>query len=93
MCCFISQRSLHGPLTSLFDAKTHERFIFLNVFFLLRQVKQAVIWALQAGYRHIDCAAIYDNEAEIGEALQETVGPGKVKPHGPVCPVECGHTQ
>lgn len=43
------------------------------------QVKQAVIWALEAGYRHIDCAAIYGNEAEIGEALQETLGPGKVK--------------
>lgn len=59
-------------------------FCFLNVFFPLRQVKQAVIWALQAGYRHIDCAAIYDNEAEIGEALYETVGPGKVKAHGRV---------
>lgn len=47
-------------------------------FFPLHQVKQAVIWALQAGYRHIDCAAIYGNEAEIGEALHETVGPGKV---------------
>uniref|UniRef100_A0A668ACC0 alcohol dehydrogenase (NADP(+)) n=1 Tax=Myripristis murdjan TaxID=586833 RepID=A0A668ACC0_9TELE len=41
------------------------------------KVKQAVIWALQAGYRHIDCAAIYGNEVEIGEALQETLGPGK----------------
>lgn len=45
------------------------------------QVKQAVIWALQAGYRHIDCAAIYGNEVEIGEALQETLGPDKVSQH------------
>eukprot|EP00064_Thunnus_orientalis_P002542 superscaffoldBa00000190_g2549 len=41
------------------------------------KVKQAVIWALQSGYRHIDCAAIYGNEVEIGEALQETLGPDK----------------
>ncbi|KAJ3599813.1 hypothetical protein NHX12_033767 [Muraenolepis orangiensis] len=41
------------------------------------KVKQAVVWALQAGYRHIDCAAIYGNEVEIGEALQETLGSGK----------------
>ena len=42
------------------------------------QVKQAVSWALEAGYRHIDCAAIYGNEAEVGEALQEMLGPDKV---------------
>uniref|UniRef100_A0AAQ5ZLY7 NADP-dependent oxidoreductase domain-containing protein n=1 Tax=Amphiprion ocellaris TaxID=80972 RepID=A0AAQ5ZLY7_AMPOC len=41
------------------------------------KVKQAVVWALEAGYRHIDCAAIYGNEVEIGEALQETLGPSK----------------
>lgn len=55
--------------------------MILAVFFPLPQVKQAVIWALQAGYRHIDCAAIYGNEAEIGEALHESVGPGKVNPN------------
>ncbi|XP_060887127.1 aldo-keto reductase family 1 member A1-B isoform X1 [Labrus mixtus] len=41
------------------------------------QVKQAVVWALESGYRHIDCASIYGNEVEIGEALQETLGPAK----------------
>lgn len=53
--------------------------MFTVVLFPLSQVKQAVIWALQGGYRHIDCAAIYGNEVEIGEALQETLGPDKVK--------------
>lgn len=42
------------------------------------KVKQAVQWALQCGYRHIDCASIYGNEAEIGEALQDMLGPGKL---------------
>ncbi|NP_001187825.1 aldo-keto reductase family 1 member A1-B [Ictalurus punctatus] len=41
------------------------------------KVKQAVVWALQAGYRHIDCAAIYGNESEIGEAFQGMLGPDK----------------
>uniref|UniRef100_A0A4X1W9W8 Aldo-keto reductase family 1 member A1 n=2 Tax=Sus scrofa TaxID=9823 RepID=A0A4X1W9W8_PIG len=44
------------------------------------QVKAAIKYALTVGYRHIDCAAIYGNELEIGEALQETVGPGKAVP-------------
>lgn len=41
------------------------------------QVKQAVLAALDCGYRHIDCAAAYGNEYEVGEALSERVGPGK----------------
>jgi diketogulonate reductase-like aldo/keto reductase len=34
------------------------------------EVAQAVSGALEVGYRHFDCAAVYDNEDRIGEVLQ-----------------------
>ncbi|MBL4663616.1 MAG: aldo/keto reductase [Flavobacteriaceae bacterium] len=42
------------------------------------EVKNAVKEALNAGVRHIDTAAIYGNESEIGEALEEVFAEGKV---------------
>lgn len=35
--------------------------------------------ALQLGYRHIDCAAIYGNEAGVGQALTDSFKAGVVK--------------
>ena len=32
----------------------------------------AVKWALEAGYRHIDTAAIYGNEASVGRAIKDS---------------------
>ncbi|SDP36980.1 aldo/keto reductase [Desulforhopalus singaporensis] len=37
------------------------------------EAKKAVTSALEAGYLHIDCAPIYKNEKEIGEALHGAV--------------------
>ena len=38
---------------------------------------EAVSVALQTGYRHVDCAAIYGNEKEVGHGIKdglETIG-------------------
>lgn len=43
------------------------------------EVGQAVINAVKAGYRHIDCAKVYDNEQEVGFALNELFTTGVVK--------------
>ncbi|MEO1255999.1 MAG: aldo/keto reductase, partial [Bacteroidota bacterium] len=43
------------------------------------EVYAAVTQAVHAGYRHIDCAAIYGNEPEIGKAFADLFEKGVVK--------------
>jgi len=42
------------------------------------QVADAVYGAIKAGYRLIDCAAIYGNEDKVGEALEKVIEEGLV---------------
>jgi alcohol dehydrogenase (NADP+) len=42
------------------------------------EVSSAVQHAIRTGYRHIDCAAIYENEPEIGGALSAVINQGAV---------------
>src|ERR1700694_2874284 len=36
------------------------------------ETEQAVEWALEAGYRHIDTASMYRNEQSVGAALRQS---------------------
>ncbi|XP_072256247.1 aldo-keto reductase family 1 member C3-like isoform X1 [Pyxicephalus adspersus] len=41
--------------------------------------KESVKVALEVGYRHIDCAFIYGNEVEVGQAIREKISDGTVR--------------
>jgi diketogulonate reductase-like aldo/keto reductase len=41
-----------------------------------RATEDAVSWALEAGYRHVDTASMYGNETEVGAALKRAFAAG-----------------
>ena len=50
------------------------------------EVGAAVRTALEAGYRHIDCAACYGNEDEVGRVFGATFKPGGAMPSKCIAP-------
>merc|ERR1711963_1048889 len=43
------------------------------------EVCRCVKDAIDAGYRHIDCAWVYANEEEVGQAIKEKIADGTIK--------------
>jgi alcohol dehydrogenase (NADP+) len=43
------------------------------------EVRKAIYWAIEGGYRHIDCASIYQNEKEVGQGIADAIEGGLVK--------------
>ncbi|KAF3336157.1 NADP-dependent D-sorbitol-6-phosphate dehydrogenase-like protein [Carex littledalei] len=44
-----------------------------------KSIRDLLLSAIKIGYRHFDCAADYQNEAEVGEAFEEAFKSGLVK--------------
>lgn len=43
------------------------------------EVEEAVKYAIEVGYRHIDCAWFYGNEAEVGAGIRAKIDDGTIK--------------
>ncbi|KAL4707238.1 hypothetical protein ACJJTC_008319 [Scirpophaga incertulas] len=42
------------------------------------EIRDAVFWAIEAGYRHIDTAAVYKDEPEVGQGIADAIAKGLV---------------
>jgi len=85
MCLFNSDIYQHLFFLLLQNSKIEESFscnsrIFVSDFQSPpEEVSDAVDVALEVGYRHIDTAFMYENEAAIGKTLKKWFDSGKVK--------------
>mmetsp|Transcript_25463 Transcript_25463/g.73039 ORF Transcript_25463/g.73039 Transcript_25463/m.73039 type:complete len:595 (+) Transcript_25463:93-1877(+) len=66
------QTPLHQAVFTLWTGRTMPAIGFGTWRLWAKEAYQPVRWALELGYRHIDTAEGYANEAEIGRALRDS---------------------
>ena len=74
----VSYPSPPDPANSVDSHRQHKK----HLIFLQSEAKEltlAVSTAIEAGYRHFDCAHCYQNEDTIGAALSQQISDGRVK--------------
>lgn len=72
------------PIIGLGTYKVNKNALLLYIFISTLQLglieaSQAVSYAIDAGYRHFDCAWFYGNEYNVGYAIREKIKQGVVK--------------
>jgi len=67
------------PATTLINGASMPLFGFGTWLAEPNVVGESVEKALENGYRHIDCAHVYGNEAEIGNVFEKVFNAGKIK--------------
>ena len=69
--CYVGQMPPIPPSRST-TASRSRKWASASFSYRLSETKAAVTSALEIGYRHIDTAALYGNEAEVGAAIAES---------------------
>jgi len=72
------ENTMNQPTLRLFDGTLLPAFGLGTWKSKPNEVYNAVRVALEAGYVHIDCAAIYQNEAEVGRAIADAISAGDI---------------